>query len=72
MYGMPYKDVNSMYYGAIYDQDIRVYNNIRFWNNLIPIPYRYQKLPPGLKRRRFDYRYIIPAMMVLEILQSII
>ena len=71
-YGLPYKDVNSTYYGAMYHKDIRVYNNINIWNSLIPIPYRYQRLPPGLKRRRFDEKYIMPIMLVIEMLENII
>ena len=72
MYGMPYKDVKSIEYGAMYEKNLRVYSNIKSWNNLIAMPWRYQRLPPGLKRRRFDYRYIVPVMLIIEVLENII
>ena len=73
MHGMPYKDIQSIVYGTLYEKDLRIYSNINMWNSLLPIQNRYQRLrPPGLKRRRVNENYIIPAMLILEILQNII
>ena len=71
-YGMNYKDVKSRVYGTMYEKSIRVYNNISLWNRLLPIPYHYQRFNPCLKRRRVSENYLLPAMLVLEVLDNII
>ena len=69
MYGLPYRDIDPLNYGCGYDLEMRTYTNIFAWNdNLIS---RYNRLLRN-KRRRLNNRYRISAVLIREILSSIL
>ena len=68
-YGMNYNDVDSINYGSTYNKHIRIYSNIFTWNN--NVINRYHPMLKS-KKRKFNDVVKIPAILIREILYSIL